>query len=75
MVESLDMFTQDLPGFNIKGRTKVASVCGAVMSLAIIVIMLLYATLKFIHLMSRVNPTINSFTQQNYFDATNIVNF
>ena len=75
IIESLDMFKQDLPAFNIRGKTKIASLAGAVMSFAILFVMLIYGTIKMIQLSSRTNPNITSFVQQNYFDGTNVVNF
>ena len=75
IVESIDIFKQDLPTFNVRGKTKIASLAGAIMSFAIFTIMLIYGTIKMIQLTSRSNPNIASFVQSNYFDGTHVVNF
>ena len=75
IVESLDMFSRDLPSFNLRGQNKVASTTGAIISFVILFILFLYGAVKMTQLASRSNPNITSFVQQNYFDGTNVVNF
>ena len=63
LVESFDIFPQDVPAFNIRGRTKVPSFTGAIFSFIIFNILLLYGAIKMTQLAARSNPNIASFVQ------------
>ena len=69
------MFKREVPSFNMRGRARVASVAGAFLSFLIIIITLIYGTIKIIQLESRFNPHISTFVEQSYFDGTNVINF
>ena len=61
MLLTLDMFGAPLPSFNLKGKEKVRTYGGGCMSLSIIYVTFLYATLKLQHLLSKHNPSVNTF--------------
>ena len=46
-LETLDLFKQPLPQFNMHGRTKIPTITGAIMSFIIVNVMLLYSLTKF----------------------------
>ena len=47
-IEAIDLFKRPLPGFNIKGRSDVASYCGAFASVLMALILTVYGLSKFI---------------------------
>ena len=57
----MDAFGQKLPSFNIKGSDNVNSIAGGVFSIALYVVVICYATLKFSHLASRHSPNISNY--------------
>jgi len=59
----------------MRGRSTVASWPGGLVSFAIFFIILLYGTIKLIHLLSRHNPNLAAYTEQNVFDSSEIVSF
>ena len=74
-LDAIDIFRKPLPNFNMRGRTSVPTVCGAIVTFTIIIIVLLYSTIKFVQLMSRANPLVSSFLKQGVFDSANVANF
>ena len=50
-----------MPGFNVRGFNSIASVTGGLVSLIIVIIVTLYATIKFFHLTEHYNPIVSSF--------------
>ena len=69
------MFKREVPTFNMRGKTRIASVTGAFLSFVILFIMLLYGIVKYYQLHTRSNPNVSTFVSHNYFDGTNVVNF
>ena len=69
---TLDMFGAPLPTFNLKGEEKVRTHCGGCTSLIIIYVTFLFATLKLQHLLSKHNPTVNTFVQRDALDENEI---
>ena len=72
MLLTLDMFGAQLPTFNLKGEEKVRTHCGGCTSLIIIYVTFLFATLKLQHLLSKHNPTVNTFVQRDALDENEI---
>ena len=72
-LDALDLFKLGLPTFNIRGRQAVSSVAGGIMTICILTVMMLYASIKFGHLVSRHNPNISSHKQQYYYDSSEVV--
>ena len=58
---ALDFFPIPIPSFNIRGRTKVSSILGSVLSAIVLLVVLFYGAGKFRHLLERSNPTISTF--------------
>ena len=59
----------------MRGRQEVPTICGAIVTFVIFIVGLLYATTKFIQLMSRANPQVSSFMKYSVFDSSNVVTF
>ena len=74
VVKVFDNFAGDIPAFNLKGETKVKTMIGGCATLAIIVLVLAYATMKLIHLVERRNPQITQHTTLAALDVEKTVN-
>ena len=61
VLEHIDGFGLPLPTFNLKGKQMVHTRIGGVCTLLITTIVLLYATIKFIHLQTRHNPGMSAY--------------
>ena len=59
----------------MRGRRTVPTICGAITTFVIVIVGLLYATTKFVQLMSRANPLVSSFMKSSVLDASNVLNF
>jgi len=59
----------------MRGRTTVASWPGGIISFAIFFVILLYGTIKLIHLLSRYNPNLSAYTELNVYDSEEVINF
>lgn len=75
ILENLDLFKSSLPSFNLRGETELASSCGTVISMCILGIMLVYASLKMMSLTTRSNPSITTVVNEDYFDSTEVLNY
>ena len=69
MLLTLDMFGTPLPSFNIQGEDQVRTHCGGCVSLLIMYVTFLFATLKLQHLLSKHNPSVNDFVDTDAYDA------
>ena len=74
IVKNIDSFGQKIPSFNLKGKTRVNTFFGGIITVAVLTLTLSYAILKAIHLVARKNPTINNYMIQSHFDALETVN-
>ena len=68
VLQRFDIFGQTLPTFNIDGKEKVNTIIGGFFTVIIFTIVLLYGITKFIHLESKNNPNVGSFTKEAAFD-------
>ena len=64
LLKRADAFPKKLPGFNLDGREKVSSVFGGILTIAMLIVMLLYAGIKLIMLVNRENPTVSTFKEE-----------
>ena len=72
MLLDLDSYAQPLPTFNIGGASEVRTHCGGCISLIILLVVFLFATLKMQHLLSNHNPQVNTFLERDAFDESHI---
>ena len=72
MLLTIDMFGEPLPNFNIKGKSEVRTHCGGCLSMVLIFTVIMFATLKFQHLLMKHNPTLNVFEDRDALDVTDI---
>ncbi len=63
------MFGADLPMFNLKGKAQVNSKTGIAVSFVLLSVILVYACLKFVHLVTMHNPQTSEVLEQNIFDS------
>ena len=63
VLKNMDTFGEPLPVFNVNGKYTIQTRCGGLMTLLIIIVVLLYAVVKFEHLVSRYNPLMSSYQQ------------
>ena len=68
------MFGSPLPTFNLNRETEVHTVTGGLVSLAIIVIILCYGSLKFYHLTIKHNANVTSVLEKDAFDFNDVTN-
>lgn len=73
-LERIDMFGMRLPQFNLKGNSLIHTRTGGVLTFFLVVLMLSYGLIKFIHLLSKHNPQIQQFLDEELFDFTEILN-
>ena len=64
----MDMFATPLPIFNLRGQETVQTVCGSILSIMILYVTLIFAALKFMHLMARHNPGVNEYVEYDAFN-------
>ena len=67
-LHTLDHYGRSLPVFNLRGQTKIHTYCGSLTSLSVYIIMLLFAVIKFNHLVAKHNPNIAQVLQKNTYD-------
>ena len=72
MLLTLDMFSEPLPAFNIDGSGSVRTYCGGCVSLLMMYVIFLFAVLKFQHLISKHNPSVNTFVERDAFDENDV---
>ena len=70
----MDLFGVDLPTFNIKGESKVATVTGGLLSFFVGVVFFIYGSLKLSHLMDKYNPNISEVKEQNVYTSDTRLN-
>ena len=80
VLTSFDSFSQQLPGFNLKGQTEISTAFGGALTLLIMLTTLTYANIKFIQLESSSNPNISEYVVFDHFQANeeielNSINF
>ena len=54
-----------MPTFNIKGKDRVNTLVGGVLSLIIYMVIFMYSTLKFSYLVTKDGPNISSYDQED----------
>ena len=64
-LSKFDIFGRPLPAFNIKGRTSVHTMLGGLCTLVVFFVMILYTSLKVLHLQGKENPNISTFVREN----------
>ena len=60
-LKQIDLFRMPVPTFTLNGRSAVRSYVGGMMTLVILYTTFLFCTLKLKHLLTRHNPTVNSY--------------
>ena len=55
---NMDVFGKSLPAFNLKGQPIVHTMTGGIITFVIVVVMLIYASIKMIQLIDHHNPQV-----------------
>ena len=61
VLEDIDAFSKPIPVFNIRGKTSVSTWAGGLLTIAIATVVLMFAIIRFEHMMSKYNPNINDY--------------
>lgn len=69
----IDSFGRDVPTTNLGGNPEVNTVCGGVLTLVIVTVTLLYASIKLTELVKNKNPRISDVTVPEYISNTEYV--
>ena len=64
---SLDIFGENLPTFILKGKDKVQTRAGGVVTIIIFIVILMFAGYKFIHLKEKRDPVMSQYYKENYY--------
>jgi len=59
----------------MQGKTTLSSTCGTVSSLVLLNIMMIYAAIKLVRLVSHANPNITTFEEFDVFDSSEVLNY
>ena len=70
----MDAFGQNLPSFNIKGNDTISTILGGIVSLALIMVVMMYGGLRFSHLIEKHNPNISAYFQESGMSNGKIMN-
>ena len=69
-LKRIDIFGTPVPGFQMQGESEVRSGAGGCATFTIFFILLMFGTLKFVHLMSKANPNISIHLDKENFDLS-----
>ena len=75
LLKKFDIFGKPLPLFNLKGEVTVHTLAGGVLTFIIIVVVLIYSTIKMMHLFDRHNPQISQVLQRSVYDFNERLSF
>lgn len=65
VLKSADGFAVETPQLNIKGQTKVGTICGSIVTLSILILTLVFALSNTVELVHPVSPSIITTTIPN----------
>ena len=74
MLERIDVFGKPLPAFNLGGEDTVHTLTGGIFTFIIILILVTYGGLKFVHLIERHNPLVSEVTEKAFYDSSEKMN-
>ena len=69
LIRKLDMFSESVPQFQLNNKAQFTTFIGGIVSLAFMIVTFLFATVKFQELVTRHNPTINTYTLKNEYSS------
>ena len=71
LLRRLDMFGKNIPSFNISGQERMYTAAGGLFSLMIFSVVFIFGAQKMVNLVSRRNPTVNTYVEPNFFMKEN----
>ena len=70
----IDIFSKELPSFNLQGETHIGTNYGGVCTLIVWLLTFAYALIRLEFLILKKDPNINFVTELNIFDETDVLN-
>ena len=64
----LDLFGVPLPVFNLRGHDSIKTSTGGIVSMVLMFITFLFASIKMMHLVSRYNPNVSYYVETDFFE-------
>ena len=64
LLEQVDFFKQPIPLVNLNGKVKTSTMYGSLISIAMVVVLCVYANFKFSILVNRQNPLVSFFVEE-----------
>ena len=61
LFEKMDYFGEPIPNFNIRGRKSMRTQIGGICTVLVAITIIMYTTIKFVHLLTKYNPNINDY--------------
>lgn len=58
VMRHLDSFGKDIPTFNLRGKSRINTVCGGVVTVMILILVFIYSSIKAVDFFERRNPAI-----------------
>ena len=74
VIRDQDSFAKEVPSFTIDGQSKVSTITGGLLSLAILILTLVYAIDTFIKMSEGSDPTVSQNVIQDYYNLENDLN-
>ena len=73
MLERIDIFGQDLPGFNLKGTSTVHTMTGGLFTFIVVIISLVYGTIKLLQLVDKHNPNVSEVSELDFYNFEEVL--
>ena len=67
MLKNLDLFPRSLPSFNLQGKHSIRTLWGSLITVLIVLVTILFASIKLQQLLLHENPTVNSNKIKEYY--------
>lgn len=67
VMTNFDSFSMEVPSFNIRGETRVRTLCGSIVTFIILALTISFAVHTSLELVEPQNPSISEVTTPNYF--------
>ena len=74
VLKSMDLFSEPVPGFNIRGKASLQTSAGGLISMGIFCVILAYSAHKLQQLLKRKNPMISTNVDSDAFTKGELLN-
>ena len=73
VVHGFDSYGKDIPAFNMGGQSQITTICGGLVSIFVLFLTIVYASIKGQHLLEKKNPTIIETVLPNAIDGSTMI--